>query len=491
MYRYGSNGPWISVITRILQLVFPFLCLSTLLSMPPGTAAQSAPQPRKHPASMSIVAPQDAQRFQAAIAEYDAGHASAANPVLLDLATHYSRNAQVQGVTGMSLLESGHAEEAILFLERAVKIESDPALEKNLALACLQTNHPAVALPILRRLSVSASSDFETWFALGQALSMTKQPGAAAAYQHAALLVTSVPARVMPTLRYDWAVALLTENQPAAALAVLEQLSRASDDAALLSLRAEAEEKTGAYEAALADYRHTAEMEASSTNIQSYGEELLRHSSFGPAASIFQYGLGQYPGNDALERDLGVAYFGANDSVKAGDVFGALLVQHPEDATLADLLGRSCDVLATSHSTGCAQLPAFARSHPGNAPASLYAAVALLHQSASPQTYAEADTFLQDALKAQPGLAAAWYQMGVLQQARGDWPGSARSLEHAVLLNPDAAEAHYHLFRAYAHLGRPTEAREQLALHQAASVREKEQQSQRLAREVLFLPGKP
>jgi tetratricopeptide (TPR) repeat protein len=69
-------------------------------------------------------------------------------------------------------------------------------------------------------------------------------------------------------------------------------------------------------------------------------------------------------------------------------------------------------------------------------------------------------------LAAEPKLAEAHFEMGVLLQERSKWNESIPPLEAAVQLDPEYAAAHYRLSRAYSHEGRHEEAQKQIQLYQ-------------------------
>ena len=252
-------------------------------------------------------------------------------------------------------------------------------------------------------------------------------------------------------------------------------------------LKAEIEEKAGHPEAAVASFRRAAELTPSAANVQAYGEELLRHWTFSAAATIFEYGAKRYPENARLRMDLGIAYFGNNDFARASEVFSSMLNQDPESSTLADLLGRSCSAAASSSPPACDGLVAFAQKHPRNAPASLYAGIALLQRSADGPSAQQAEALLRQALQANPKLPEAWYQLGVLQQQRNDWPGSEESLRHAVALRASYPEAHYRLSRAYAHTGRSEQARIEMTLQRESATAAKTEEQKRMEGVLTFL----
>lgn len=129
----------------------------------------------------------------------------------------------------------------------------------------------------------------------------------------------------------------------------------------------------------------------------------------------------------------------------------------------------------------------FAVRHPGNAITTTYAAVAILHEPKERQDLDRAAELLRMAIAADPKYAEAYFQMGVLEQARLQWKESAESLERSIALRPGSPEAHYRLSRAYTHMGRREEAKAQIALHETYSEQAKNSLDAKMQEVVRFL----
>jgi protein O-GlcNAc transferase len=72
--------------------------------------------------------------------------------------------------------------------------------------------------------------------------------------------------------------------------------------------------------------------------------------------------------------------------------------------------------------------------------------------------YSEALRAFQDAVHANPGLAQAWYNMGVIQQSSAKLPTAVEHYRKALALNNDFKAAHFNLAHALDELGRFEEA---------------------------------
>lgn len=313
---------------------------------------------------------------------------------------------------------------------------------------------------------------------------LVKQPGpAAAAFQVAAL---ADPAN--NDLRYNWALALSESNNPQQAATVLAALPpdvAASDQ--VQSLAGDLDEKLGNYKSAVLHYQAAAQTNPSDANIYALTVELLRHWTWSEALTIANFGASRYPQSIHFQVAAGIALYGDSKYPAAAQTFSTLLAQDPENALYADLLGRSCSLIAEGEVAGCQRLDDFARTHRGNARAAMYAATAILHRPAAEQDTPRAELLLNQSITADPTLADAFYQLGVLHQQRSQWKESAAVLEKAIALRPAYAEAHYRLSRAYAHLGLRDEAQKQIALQQQYAQQEKDHLNTRLQEVVTFL----
>jgi predicted Zn-dependent protease len=431
----------------------------------------------------------DAGRFRTAIEAYEDGRYADAQSALQDLARRYPSNADVQAAEGMLLVESGKIGEGLPFLAQAHRLNpGNDSVAANLGLAYLKAGMPSEAVAPLQQACKVAPQNFIYRVASAQALfSSQHYAEAAAAYGQAAALPHKEAEMPSTELHSQWGVALMSAGKPAEAASVLRSDSSLDQNAALQALLGEAEEKSGNFEKAFQAFKRAAELDPSENNIGAYGEELLRHWAFSAAKEIYLYGVGRYPSSDRMKTGLGTAYFGGNDFANAADIFARVLRSRPEDATIGDMLGRSCSAEVAGEIPACDGLVEFAEKHPGNASATLYAGIALMRRPKAEGKDSDADALLRSAIEADPKLAEAWYQLGTLQQSRGEWKESISSLERAIALRPAFSEAHYHLARAYARSGRKEDSQREILLQQKYAQAAKEAENQRMKDVITFV----
>ena len=461
------------------------LCTSSALS---GQRSPTASQPAAGRSSQTLSSA-DTSALASAVQAYEAGNLSAARPVLLQLAARYPQHAEIQTVTGMTLAELGDVSAALPFLERAHRLApQDTQILANLAVALIKTDAAEKAVALLSPEIAQHPQDATLRLRLAQAeMAAGDAAAAATSYTATAKLMQDGGAAVDDDMRQDWAVALLAANEPAQAVAVLQNSSGVAASGQLQEVLGEAEERLQHYELAAQHFKRAAELDPSEANLYGYGVELMRHWTFPSAIQVLSFALQRYPESDRLRSALGIAYYGNANYTKAVPVFAGLLAKEPNSSTAADLLGRSCSALGGAQQDGCTSLRSFAEKHPDNAQASLFAGVAILHQAADEQDTEAAERLLKNALRVDPKLADAWYQLAVLQQTRGDWAGSIDLLQHALRVRPDYPEAHYRMARAYSHMGKHDEAQKEIALQQKYAGDEKAEEQRRMKEVTTFL----
>ena len=426
----------------------------------------------------------DARALRGALEAYERGDAAAAEPVLRGLTARYPKSYEAQESLGGIYAESRDAGKALPYLERASRVAPRQALgHANLGAAYLKLNRAGEAVVELQRAVVLEPGNGATQSNLGQALMATGKPAAAA--KAFAVAVKGEPENW--DLRYNWSVALFDGGDTAGASAALKAGHGVGRTDAVESLAGEVAEKLGQFKEAVEFYQAAAKMNPSDANLYALTVEFLRHWTWDQAVVIASYGAQRYPASAHFKAAQGIALYASNKYPEAVGGFSELLAKEPENALYADLLGRSCSLVAEGASVDCAGLEAFAQRHPENARAAMYAATAILHRPVAEQDMAKVERLLQQSVAADGKLAEAYYELGVLRQQRSEWKESAGELEQAIALRPSYPEAHYRLSRAYSHLGMRDEAQKQMALQQQFAQEEKDHLNARMQEVVTFL----
>ncbi|HEY3988099.1 MAG TPA: tetratricopeptide repeat protein [Acidobacteriaceae bacterium] len=435
-------------------------------------------------ASAAQMSAADGAKLQQALTLYDQGRSQEAQPLLQELLVRHPANFNINETLGLIHAEAGDFSTALPLLERAARLDPQAALARvNLGTAYLKLNQPRKALPELEAAARLQPGDQQTQSNLAHAYMETAEPAKAAQAFAAAAALGPLDADTS----HDRALALLQSNDASGAKQVLDALPQGNRNDAIEELAGETEEHLGNYRQAEEHFSEAAHLNPSEPNIYAWVVELLRHFSWQPAVKIADYGIQQFPTSTRLKSARGIALYADNRYKEAAVVFSDLLVADSGNATWASLLGRNCALIADVTATGCENLQHFAEQHPQNAEAATYAATALLHQPAEKRDDSKARALLQQAIAADPRLADAYYQLGVLDQEETRWQESTAPLKKAITLQPALAEAHYRLARAYSHLGRRDDAAREIELQQRYAKEQKQSVDARLKEVTTFL----
>ncbi|HEV2133555.1 MAG TPA: tetratricopeptide repeat protein [Terracidiphilus sp.] len=425
----------------------------------------------------------DQATFRQALNEVEAGKPEQAEPALRLLAERYPANDQISEALGLIYAEGGEMTRALPYLERASKNAPNSALDHaNLGAALLKVGRTRESE---RELATAAHLDPrnpQTLSALGQAQMLLKNPGdAARAFSQAASLT-----QPSADLLYNWALALSRSNQTAAAAKVLEQIPADQISGQSESLAGDVEEKLGDFMSAAKHYQKAVQINPSEANLYALVLEFLRHWTWDAAETNAAYAVQRYPASTRLQLALGVAFYGDKRFPDAAKIFDSLLQNEPGNSMYADMLGRTCGEIAGGNAN-CDTLVTFSNQHPANPSAAFYAARQILGRPHSASDLDVAEKLLKRATSGDPKSANAWYEYGLLESERNQWPQCARMLDRAIALEPDLASAHYQLANAYSHLGRNADRKRELALFQTYSRQEKQRVDTKVREMTVFL----
>jgi tetratricopeptide (TPR) repeat protein len=442
-------------------------------------AAAALCQPPQAPVDSSM------QRdFQAAMAAEDSGDLDRAQQLLSALHARYPGLFEVNESLGLIYAGREDYAQALPLLEAAIEERSSSDVaHANLGAALYKLHRNAQALKELQRAVELNPGSATAQQSLGQVLLEDHQAELAAGAFSRAM-------RLKPgddDLALSYATALVSSHQFDRASQVLASVSTAGQSALAQSLLGEIDEGTKDYAGAVRHLARAVELEPSEDNVWQLGVEFLRHWTFDAAEREFEAAAIKFPQSSRIRLGLGAAYFGDARYAKAIPVFADLLTSDPGNALYAELLGLSCTTVMTESKPECGALLGYAQAHPGDAKVATYAASTLLEKTQTEPQMQLARKLLESAIAADPNLAAAQYQMGVLKQNESDWAGSIPFLESALRLKPDYAKAHYHLALAYWRTGRKQDGEAEMELQKKFSKQQRQDLEQRVQQITTFL----
>jgi tetratricopeptide (TPR) repeat protein len=440
------------------------LLVTFALLTPSGRAAACPGEP---PTAFSAA---DQNSFHDAMAAMDQGDFAHAQNLLQTLHARHAGSFEVNEALGLAYGSQSDLTEAVRAMEAAARVCPESALgHANLGTAYLKLQRTHDAIRELEHAAALEPGNARTQEALGQALMLAGESQKAAMAFSAAMAGGSAT----PDLLYNYALALFNSKKYAKAEEMLAQIPENASSAAAQSLFGDVEEKLGKLKEAAQHYVNAVQLDPSEPNVYLLGVELLRHWTFGPAIKEFSTGVQKFPDSQRMRLGLAVAYYGNENYDQAIQVLNDLLAEAPENSLYAELLARTCAVLAEGMNARCASVIHFAEAHPRNAVVATYAATSILHKPSAAQDLDTAQKLLQSAVAADPRLSPAQFEMGVLLQAQSKWKQSIPPLEAAVHLDPEYAAAHYRLSRAYSHEGRHEQAEEQIKLYKLWNEKQK------------------
>jgi tetratricopeptide (TPR) repeat protein len=241
------------------------------------------------------------------------------------------------------------------------------------------------------------------------------------------------------------------------------------DKAELHHLLADTNEKLGKPLDAVREYQRAAEMDPSEPNLFDWGAELLLHRAPQPAIEVFTQGHQLFPSSVRMLVSLGVAWYAEGSNDQAAKRLGEAADLNPDNPVPYLFLGKIQSAEATPSDAIVEKLARFARLQPDNAMANYYYAVSLWKRRtglADDPNLAQVRALLENAIRLDPKLGAAYLQLGILYPAKNDLPRAISYYQKAIEANPRLEEAHYRLAQAYRLTGETSQAQAELQLYQ-------------------------
>ncbi len=270
-----------------------------------------------------------------------------------------------------------------------------------------------------------------------------------------------------PTYEHGLALASaeLEAGKPELAKEHLQQCRQQRESAELYSLLGRAETGLSDFRAAALAYQTAAKMDTSEANVFDYGTALFRldHSA---AITILRYGLEKYPKSVRLRVALGTVLYAEGNPKD-----GARLLCDAEDLDPSD--PHPVEVLADTEiippelaDRVRAQLAALLRRYPndGRILFDYTMAKAGLWSFRTDSVPADAVEALEKAVRLNPDLHQAYFQLSQIAAERRNFAEQVRLLKKAIALAPDRETYHYKLAFAYKNSGDQADFRKEMKI---------------------------
>jgi tetratricopeptide (TPR) repeat protein len=268
---------------------------------------------------------------------------------------------------------------------------------------------------------------------------------------------------------YDLAVAYKQTGQLDKARAEARRLLKIRDTADVHTLLGDIETAAHSNKAAAAEYQIAANMDPSEDRIFDFGRSLLIFGS-DAAIRIFSYGAEKYPKSVILRIGLGEAFNLNGQYGKAAEVLCQAMDVDPDDARPIGFLEELPAVSSENSKQIDLRLLRFLKTHPDNAKANYYRARNLLNPSdktePSKGDMATGERLLRNAIRLNPQLAGAHYELGWLFERESRPNDASLYYEHAVKLDPSQKKYHYRLWFVYRAMGKTEKAEQQFRAFQ-------------------------
>jgi len=404
--------------------------------------------------------------FQAAVAQYEAGHYPEAAAQLEKLLPQVPQSFEAHELLGLVYAAQSLNDKAHEHLEKAVRLNPKSAsAHTNLGNNLLQLGKPELAEQQFKKAVVLEPDSYDANHDLGELYARANKVPEAIPYleraQHA-----------NPQAHdngYDLALAYLLSNRLNDARSLIQTLLKQKDAAELHNLLAEVEEKSGNFVAAANEFQAAARMEPSEENIFDWGSELLLHRTLEPAIEVFRQGSERYPNSPRMAIGLGMAYYSLG---KYDDAVKSLLRAtdlNPSDPRGYPFLSRAFDSSPSQAEEVIARFRRYAELQPTNGEAVYFYAMSLWKgkRAEDPNLdLSQIEVLLKKAVALAPNLAEAHQQLGNLYSDQRKYAESIPEYLKARELNPDLADVHYRLAQSYVRTGEKDLAQQELQVYQ-------------------------
>ena len=404
--------------------------------------------------------------FQAAVAQYEAGHFPEAAQRLESLVRELPQSFDVHELLGLVYSAQSQDAKASPHLQTAVRLKPGSASARtNLAANLMRLGKVDLAGLQFKKAAELDPANFDTNHNLGEFYVRSgKVP--------AAIPFLAQAQKINPSSYdngYDLSLAYVLTGRLTDARLLVQDLLKKKNSAELHNLLGEIEEKDGKFVEAANEYETAAHMDPSESNLFDWGSELLIHRTLAPAIEVFQHATERYPKSPRLVIGLGMALYsrGNYDEAVKALLQGADL--DPSDPSCYLFLSKAYDSSPSQANEVIERFRRFVELQPRNARASYYYAMSLWKGKRAQDPDAnlqQIETLLKTAVTLDPKLPEAHLQLGNLYSDQNKYGEAVPEYEKALQFSPDLADAHYRLGQAYVRTGDKERAQQHLQIYQ-------------------------
>jgi len=404
--------------------------------------------------------------FQAAVAQYEAGHYSEAAVPLERLVREMPNSFDVHELLGLVYAAQSEDVKANDHLAKAVRLKpGSAAARSNLAASYAKLGRLDQAQEQFSKAVELEPNNYETNHNLGEIYVRRGMVGEAVPYLQKAQKINAASY----SNGFDLTLAYMVSGKLSDARNSAKALLSVKETGEAHNLLAQIEEKDGNYLAAANEFQAAAKLEPSEGNLFDWGGELLVHRTLDPAVQVFEEATRRFPKSPRLAVGLGMAYYARgnyDDAVKAF-LKGADL--DPTDARCYKFLSRAYDSSPSQANEVIERFRRYAELQPENGRALYYYAMSLWKGKRAQDSsldLGQIGSLLQRAIAADPKLPEAHLQLGNLTADQGKFAEAIPEYQRALELDNDLADAHYRLAQAYVRTGQKDKAQAQFATYQ-------------------------
>lgn len=406
------------------------------------------------------------RRYQAAVAQYEAGHYSEAVTQLESLLPYAPESFSMHELLGLNYAALGRSAKALEHLQTAVRLSPDAVeARSNLAASLLHAGKTALAGEQFRKALELDPKSYDTNHNLAEFYLQSRRIAEALPLLETAQQID--PARY--DNGYDLALAYFLLDRPAEARKKIQAALALKNSGELHDLLAEIEEKEGHFVEAANEFETAAHIDPSEDNLFDWGSELLLHRTYEPAIEIFQEAVHRYPKSPRLLIGLGMAL---DLRGKYDDAVKALLAAadlEPTDARCYLFLSKAYDSSPMQAEEVIRRFRRYAELQPANALAQYYYALSLWKGKRVGDASLDlkrVEALLHKAVTLDDKLPEAHVQLGNIYGDRHEYEKAIAEYERALELNPNLSDAHYRLGTNYVHAGKKELAQKEFDVYQ-------------------------